>query len=304
MSSSKLYRYALLITVAGFAALVGSQSARAQSPRRHWHPRPSFTVSLVSPGGAPLRTFMHMGQTFVLGEPGVRYSIRIRNPTSQRVEAVVSVDGRDAITGQVADFVHHRGYVIRPFGSVTVTGFRQSLQQVAAFRFTNPGDSYSSRMGTPQNVGVVGVAFFTERERQPIAIEEPRREDRVRAPRASSAPRAKRGARHSGGADTSAAPAEKSRARAAGRGGFEPEQRRSANNLGTQYGESRFSPVRQVSFMRQSPMSPARIVLLRYDDEDGLEARGIQVRPHWRELPRPVQPQAFPATRRFAPPPP
>ncbi len=296
MSKKKLYRYPLLLAILGVAALLVSQDALAQSPRRWWHPSSAFSVTLVGAHGESLRTFRHMGRTFVLGEPGVRYSIRVSNPTSRRVEAVISVDGRDAITGQVADFVHHRGYVIQPFGSLTVSGFRQSLDKVAAFRFTNPGDSYSSRMGTPQNVGVIGVAFFPERRRRPpVAIAQPRRHARESRP----APRKSR----------RAAPAEDRAARrphsASGGSRFEPAPRRRVNNLGTQYGESRFSPVREVSFVRQSPTSPARIVLLRYDDEDGLEARGIRVHPprHWRFERRPVEPQAFPGSR-FAPPPP
>ena len=210
----------------------------------------------------------------------MRYGIRISNPTSNRVEAVVSVDGRDAISGQVADFVRHRGYVIPPFGSVTVTGFRQSLEQVASFRFTDPGDSYSSRMGTPQNVGVVGVAFFTEKQREPVAIAQPRRS---RAEGSSAAPRRKTAHRSAPAEDRAAAPTAKPRSGAARERRFEPEPRGAVNNIGTEYGESRFSPVRTVSFRRQSPASPTRIVRLRYDDEQGLEARGIRVHPprHW-----------------------
>lgn len=297
MWKNKLYRYSLSVAIAGMAALLVSQDALAQSPRRWWHPHPSFSVTLVGAHGGALRTFRHMGQTFVLGQPGVRYSIRIRNPTSRRVEAVVSVDGRDAITGRVADFVHHRGYVIQPHGSVTVGGFRQSLDRVAAFRFTDPGDSYSSRMGTPQNVGVIGVAFFPEKHQAPVAIAQPRHRAH-----ASAAPRGKT-KRAVPPKDRSA---RKPRSSAESGSGFEPAPRRRVNNLGTRYGESRFSPVRQVSFMRQNPASPSRIVLLRYDDEDGLEARGIQVHPprHWRPVPRPAPPQAFPGSGRFAPPPP
>jgi hypothetical protein len=75
----------------------------------------------------------------------------------------------------------------------------------------------------------------------------------------------------------------------------------STYNLGTEYGESVRSDVREVGFERASPRAPATVVTVRYDDERGLEARGIRVRPR-----RPVAhapPQAFPYNR-FAPPPP
>ena len=141
------------------------------------HPASSggFSVQVEDAWGRPLRTYQHNGQTLVLGAYNERYNIRVRNHTGQRVEAVVSVDGRDAVSGDVGDYRNQRGYVVAPYGSVLVEGFRQSHAQVAAFRFTSPGDSYSARRGTPQNIGVIGVAVFGERHhrRQPIARPRP-----------------------------------------------------------------------------------------------------------------------------------
>jgi len=57
--------------------------------------------------------------------------------------------------------VHGNGHV---YGTVVVDGFRRSLDETAAFRFSRPSSSYSARMGTPENVGVIGVAFFSEQE--------------------------------------------------------------------------------------------------------------------------------------------
>ncbi len=258
-----------LLILLGFV-LVASADARSPVWRPRPQPQPSFAVSLRGEGGERLRTFQHSGQTFVLGEPGERYSIHLHNPTARRVEAVVSVDGRDAISGETADFVRNRGYVLPPFGSVTVDGFRTSLERVAAFRFTDPENSYSSRLGTPENVGVIGVAFFPERQ-----LERPRIARRESAP-------SKR-ARPSASAPGAAA-------------------ERSDSNLGTQFGESRMSSVTEVSFTRESPMRPARVVALRYDDASGLRARGIEVfERSWR--PVSVEPQPFPRSRFAAPPP-
>lgn len=263
----------LVAGVAAAAVVLGVVGASAQDrpARRIWRPKPMvapFTARLEDGMGNPLPTFMHRGQTFVLGEPGDRFVIVVNNPTAQRVEAVVSVDGRDAITGRVASLQRSRGYVVPAFGSARIDGFRQSLDHVAAFRFTSPSDSYSARMGTPQNVGVIGVAFFPERA-QPIATDRPVR------------PMPKRSA--------------KSRAPRAGAAG------ESDGNLGTGWGETRESRVVEVPFVRQSN-APARIVTLRYDDEEGLLARGIEVFPR-PVRPRPPSPVAFPDSR-FAPPPP
>jgi hypothetical protein len=199
--------------------------------------------------GNPLRAFMHGGQTWVLGEPGQRFEIVVTNPTSRRVEAVVSVDGRDAVSGGMANSQRNRGYVIQPGGSVRIDGFRTSLEDVATFRFTSPEASYSARMGTPQNIGVIAVAFFPERERPAVAMRE------------RMAPRAKR-----------SAPSASARRDADG-------------NLGVEFGESRMSRVMEVSFERMSNM-PTRVVTIRYDDSDGLLARGIEVFPRMRPIAR------------------
>jgi len=141
------------------------------------HPRgrnATYTVTLESESGRVLQTFHKHGSTFVLGHYGERYNIRVKNQTSKRVEAVVTVDGRDVVSGQVGDYVKERGYIIEPHDSVLIEGFRRSSRQVAAFRFTDPGNSYSSRMGTPQNVGVIGVALFPERSyRRPLHTAKP-----------------------------------------------------------------------------------------------------------------------------------
>jgi hypothetical protein len=57
----------------------------------------------------------------------------------------------------------YNGYIVSPFSTVEIDGFRRSLDTVAAFRFGTVRDSYAAKKGTDRNVGVVGVAFFHER---------------------------------------------------------------------------------------------------------------------------------------------
>ena len=49
-----------------------------------------------------------------------------------------------------------------PFSTLTIDGFRQSHDAVAAFRFASVADSYAAQTGSSRNVGVIGVAFFSE----------------------------------------------------------------------------------------------------------------------------------------------
>ncbi len=318
--TARTLRYLVAALGIGILCLVCCTQADARSP--FWRPRPAppaYGFSVEDENGNSLSTFVKDGRTFLLGEPGLRYNIRVRNSTGQRVEAVVSVDGRDALSGQPGDYVNQRGYVIPAYGSLLVEGFRRSMEEVAVFRFTSPEDSYSSRMGTPQNVGVIGVAFFPERVRPPVpVIRRPRplprpaplpydsRRDSQEldgdhaAPHAQMKPSAPRPAPASEGRGD--APA---RSRVEAKGAFQDElgTSGSVNNLGTEFGESHESVVSSVFFERASATQPALLRTLRYDDADGLSARGIDVSSYRAGRVYPDEPQAFPVSR-FAQPPP
>lgn len=320
MTSPKLSsrRLALLSGFALFAVVAGGSVCSAESPwRRRVAPPvpPPYRISLEAVDGSALPTFRHAGSTFVLGEPGDRYNIRVDNPTGERVEAVVTVDGRDAISGDVGDYVSQRGYLIEPWGSVVVEGFRRSLDEVAAFRFTGRGSSYSALRGTPQHVGVIGVAVFPEKKRPPQPIRRPRprylpesdyRNYRSQAP-APSAPPAPAAADGSG---PGGVPRSRSAPRDYYRGDDAAPRKGKAetlgpSNIGTEYGEDQSSSVVEVAFERRSPSHPAAVISIRYDDFDGLSARGIDLSSlgyAYRDDPEP-EPQAFPFNRRFAPPP-
>ena len=324
--TARTLRYLVAALGIGILLLICCTQADARSP--FWRPRPApppYSFSVEDENGNSLATFVKDGRSFLLGEPGLRYNIRIQNPTGQRIEAVISVDGRDAMSGQPGDYVNQRGYVVPAYGSLLVEGFRRTMDEVAVFRFTSPEDSYSSRMGTPQNVGVIGVAFFPERVRPPAPVI--RRLPPPPVPRPAplpydystdgrsrdlggeqAAPRAP--LKHSASAGSPAPKSEASRdsavrPRGEAKGSFGDDLGGSGqvNNLGTQFGESHESVVTSVAFERASATHPALIRTLRYDDADGLSARGIDVSNYRYGRAEPNEPQAFPVSR-FAPPPP
>jgi hypothetical protein len=120
------------------------------------------TVSIRDANGSPLEA-IHVGErTFVIGSAGQRYSIVLTNNTSHRFEAVATVDGLDVVNGKQGNF-DNRGYVLLPFATLEIEGFRQSSAAVAAFRFAAVADSYAAQTGSARNVGVIGVALFSER---------------------------------------------------------------------------------------------------------------------------------------------
>jgi hypothetical protein len=269
------------------------------------------TVTLESPGEGALPGGLFAGAFYFAGEEGQPYAIRITNNTAARLEAVVSVDGRDVVTGALGDYRKQRGYIIDPFGSVVIDGFRQGLDQVAAFRFTGLAGSYSALQGTPQHVGVIGVAVFEERvsHKKPGALaagpgeafpasrtagRDTRTHDEARAreevtsnapePFAESGPadrRAPASAPHAGAeAQKSAAPSLAADDALGDGGGADPgfaPPPTPRNELGTEYGETKSSSVHEEDFKRKHKRKPVSVLSVFYDSARGLAARGVPI---------------------------
>jgi len=212
--------------------------------------------------GRVLPVYWHEGQAHVPGTPGHRYAVVLENRSNERVLAVLSVDGVNAVTGQTAS-PQQSGYVLGPWQRTEVRGWRKDLSSIAEFVFTDLGDSYAARTGRPHNVGVIGVAVF--REHQVV----------VRPP-----PISHEYSRRGQGATRDAAPA-----------GSKAAPSAAPQELGTGHGERRYDPVSRTQFVRASSR-PDQVVSLFYDDQRALIARGVIPRPHHR-APR-QSPEAFP----------
>jgi hypothetical protein len=221
-------------------------------------------------GGVPSATFRHDGETFVLGQLGERYTLRVVNRSGRRIEAVVSVDGRDVIDGKPADWHGKRGYLVPAWSSMDIDGWRISQREAAAFRFSTVPQSYAAKTGNAREVGVIGVAIFPERWNPPRPLYpsppapwngDPR-DDFEGRQRGNSAPRAEEnGTGPTPPASSSAPLAQKSAERP---------------GLGTEFGEAVSSQVTEVPFER-ARQRPDVVIGARYDDRAGLVALGIQV---------------------------
>jgi hypothetical protein len=121
----------------------------------------AITVSIRDSAGRPLDALRVAERTYVVGESGERYSVVLTNHTEHRFEAVATVDGLDVVNGHTGD-LSNRGYVLSPYATLEIDGFRQSQDAVAAFRFAKVSESYAAKTGDARNVGVIGVAFFGE----------------------------------------------------------------------------------------------------------------------------------------------
>jgi len=240
------------------AALAGLSCA-AEVPAQ-----PLVRIELVDrDSGRWLEQYDHRRDTWIAGVPGHRYAVRLTNTGNERVLVVLSVDGVNAVTGQTAH-PSQAGYVLAPWQSTEITGWRKSHHDVAQFVFTSLPDSYAARTGRPDNVGTIGIAAFRERGgwTSPSLPSPPIARDAAPAKSRSSAPVAE--------ASDALSPA--------------PQR------IGTGHGEREWSPAGQASFHRAS--RPAQVTQLRYDSPRALAARGIV--PDERPWSRHGGPQAFP----------
>ncbi len=320
-----------------FASLVGCQSSAYAD--RAYHPeiaidvapqkeRAPYDVQVIREDGDVLPTYGLKDRFYVEGASGERYTIRVSNPTDRRIEAVISVDGLDAVDGDAGD-LRKRGYIVPPYGQVSVEGFRTSLDDVATFRFSSVGDSYAAQKGKARNVGVIAVAIFEEAgpppepEQQIIGGDKydyrkdlDEDDDVAAAPKSSTPPahvHHNNATKKAPAPTTAAAPrgdangaaAESSRATDADDDAADEAHARSAQRpgLGTQFGEQRYSSATYTQFIRSS-LRPVAIAELRYNDAAGLIALGVplQAQPDEYELMERETANPFPGDH-FAQPP-
>lgn len=294
-----LARRTALLQLAAVMSLAGLHSACTAIT-----PAPQLSMQLVDrESGAVLPQYASRGRSYSPGLPGGRYAIRLSNRTGERVLVVLSVDGVNAITGDTAAW-GQSGYVLDPWETHDIIGWRKSDEHIAAFEFTLLGDSYAARTGRPANVGVVGAAVFREAVTPPVVYDSPpvsrlNRQDAADPPApvspAPAMPAANGVAVPSNAAAPAAAKAQALAAREpAGRA--EAEGRASAK-LGTGHGASEWSPILHTVFKRRSSQ-PDQVLEIHYDSQANLMAAGI--------MPRPMAalPRAFPNGGGYVPDPP
>jgi len=258
--------------IAVFACLLSAAAALAQAGAL------VDVVVVKRATGEHVPVWMHQGRLYAAGTPGEKYSVLLANRTGERVLTVVSVDGINVITGETAA-PGQSGYVLDPWGSVDISGWRKNMSEVAAFVFTALPDSYAARTDRPGNVGVIGVAVFREfRPPRPPAVLQ-------QQPAPFSGARALDGRESASGAgEADAAPATPESS-AAGSLAFKREDK-----LGTGHGERETSAARWTQF-RRAGERPNELISIYYDSYANLLARGVV------PAPARAEPNPFPGFR-------
>ena len=96
--------------------------------------------------GKPVREYVDKKKTYIEGRQGTDFAIRIKNNGSKRILAVTSVDGLSVIDGKESNYdIDSQGYIISPYDSIIISGWRISDEKVKQFFFTNKENSYATR---------------------------------------------------------------------------------------------------------------------------------------------------------------
>ena len=113
--------------------------------------------------GHPVQEYFKDSKHYIEARKSNEFSLRIRNNGSKRIVALPSVDGLSVLDGKEAG-MNSQGYIINGYDSLTIDGWRVSDSEVRKFFFTYPENSYAKRKNNGDNLGVIGVAIFREKE--------------------------------------------------------------------------------------------------------------------------------------------
>lgn len=253
--------------------------------------------------GKPLKEYSHNGNLYVEGKKGSTFSIRLRNNSGKRKLFVPSIDGLSVMNGEECSF-DSSGYIVRPYSSLTIDGWRISDNEVAEFYFSAPNDSYRKRMKRGNNLGVIGVAIFDEKDKPvpPVTIIEKHIHPHYCHSRWCGWCQRFHGCcdgctgyhlTTSAGAgtftlDASATNASLNVSNSVNALSCSVKSDSFSQQLGTGWGETKRSEVVSVEFERES--SPCATFEIYYNTRQQLEAMGVD----FRKEPVYVAPQAFP----------
>ena len=216
----------------------------------------------------------HSAPLYVAGGPsdryyfqafkGRNYSLSLHNRTGERVGVLIAVDGLNVVNGERSSLAAGEAmYVLGPWETAVIRGWRTSLAEVRQFVFVDEARSYAERTGQANgDMGWIRVLSF--RENRPQAWGDIRSQYRGDGPTSGD-----EGLRKSAPAPS----AQRDAARPESRVQNEMAPGAPESFPGTGWGERRDDPVRRVEFNPERYASDH--LVLRYEYLSGLRALGI-----------------------------
>ena len=129
----------------------------------------AFDLSVIVDGSS-LEEYPHGGRTYVEALKGRSFTLRVSNPSSERVAVAISVDGRNVIDAKRTSAEGATKWVLFPGQTIEIPGWQISGETARRFFFTDTAQSYASWLGDTANVGTIEAVFFREKRQPPRPI--------------------------------------------------------------------------------------------------------------------------------------
>src|SRR5262249_27665480 len=131
--------------------------------------RGPFVLSVIV-DGSPATEYPFRDKTYVEALRGRSFTLRLHNPTSERVAVALSVDGLNVVDAKRTTAADATKWILSPDQTVEIPGWQVSGETSRRFFFTETGRSYAKWIGDTRNVGTIEAVFFREKIRPPRPI--------------------------------------------------------------------------------------------------------------------------------------
>ncbi|HMF08168.1 MAG TPA: hypothetical protein VKJ00_03460 [Thermoanaerobaculia bacterium] len=253
----------------GSVLLLASGAAQAAAGGR-------YDLSVVV-DGVTAAEYPFQSKTYIEAIRGRSFTLRISNPTAERVAVALSVDGRNVIDAKRTSAGAATKWVLSPGQILEVPGWQVSGQTARRFFFTETSHSYAKWLGDTANVGTIEAVFFRERAPRHQAWTPPREPEPLTENDRSDAPNGTVGGApqmqgEAKSRDSAQAPPEAG-ASGSRREMMQPRPTEADRFAATGIGERTSNPIEWVDFDGES--TPAARISLRYEFRTELVRLGV-----------------------------
>jgi hypothetical protein len=131
--------------------------------------RDGFEMAVVV-DGCEAPELAHRGRLYVEALRGRNFTLRLSNPTNERVAVALSVDGRNVVDAKRSTAADAAKWILAPGQTIEIPGWQVSGETSRRFFFTETGRSYAKWLGDTRNVGTIEAVFYRERRREPVPV--------------------------------------------------------------------------------------------------------------------------------------